>query len=170
MITTLLFKYNTETKGFSIVNAENLQAGSNEMGFSFVSSDEMSNIGELRFGYEIYKDGKSIFTLDLPRTNTKYHQVSRYPFELVTFEIEPGVLYKLIGWVEEPGKKRLVQVCDVPKLYPPQPFPSWKWNGEEWEAPVPKKFDKPYKWNEEARQWEEDPETPAVMFAGYEVE
>jgi hypothetical protein len=47
-----------------------------------------------------------------------------------------------IGWEEhEPGKVR-----------PPSPFPSWTWNGDEWEAPVPKP-DGDYMWDEAAGEW-----------------
>ena len=47
-----------------------------------------------------------------------------------------------IGWEEyEPGKVRM-----------PSPFPSWVWNGDEWEAPVPKPDDN-YYWDETAGEW-----------------
>ena len=47
-----------------------------------------------------------------------------------------------IGWEEyEPGKVRM-----------PSPFPSWVWNGDEWEAPVPKP-DGNYYWDETAGEW-----------------
>jgi hypothetical protein len=47
-----------------------------------------------------------------------------------------------IGWEEyEPGKVR-----------PPSPFPSWVWNGDEWEAPVPKP-DGDYYWDESTQSW-----------------
>ena len=37
-------------------------------------------------------------------------------------------------------------------LRPPSPFPSWVWNGDEWEAPVPKP-DGDYYWDETAGEW-----------------
>jgi len=47
-----------------------------------------------------------------------------------------------IGWEEyEPGKVRM-----------PSPFPSWVWDGDEWEAPVPKP-DGPHEWDEAAGEW-----------------
>lgn len=46
-----------------------------------------------------------------------------------------------IGWtVEEDG------------LRPPSPYPSWVWNGVEWEAPVPMP-EGPHYWNESAGGW-----------------
>jgi hypothetical protein len=47
-----------------------------------------------------------------------------------------------IGWEEySPGKVRM-----------PSPFPSWVWNGDEWEAPVPKP-DGDYYWDENTQSW-----------------
>jgi hypothetical protein len=37
-------------------------------------------------------------------------------------------------------------------LRPPSPFPSWVWNGDEWEAPVPKP-DGDYYWDESTQSW-----------------
>jgi hypothetical protein len=37
-------------------------------------------------------------------------------------------------------------------LRPPSPYPSWLWNGDEWEAPVPKP-DGNYWWDESAGEW-----------------
>jgi hypothetical protein len=46
-----------------------------------------------------------------------------------------------IGWTVE-----------VEGLRPPSPFPSWVWNGDEWEAPVPKP-DGDYYWDENTQSW-----------------
>ena len=48
-----------------------------------------------------------------------------------------------IGWtVEDDG------------LRPPSPYPSWKWDGTEWVAPVPKPDDGgAYSWDEDAQDW-----------------
>lgn len=37
-------------------------------------------------------------------------------------------------------------------LRPPQPYPSWTWNGSEWDAPVPQP-DGPHYWDESAGEW-----------------
>lgn len=39
---------------------------------------------------------------------------------------------------------------------PPQPFPSWGWNGNRWEAPVPVPDTGEWRWDELAGQWVED--------------
>jgi len=40
---------------------------------------------------------------------------------------------------------------------PPSPYPSWVWNGVEWEAPVPQPEGN-YEWNEETQTWDEIPQ------------
>lgn len=41
---------------------------------------------------------------------------------------------------------------------PPQPYPSWIWNGVGWEAPVPMPTDgEPYTWNEQTQTWDTIP-------------
>jgi hypothetical protein len=75
--------------------------------------------------------------------------------------------YDIIQWVQYNGQRSEI-TFHVDAMLPKQPFPSWKWNGEEWEAPTPKKYDQPYRWNEETLVWEIDHSTPSV-FSGYEV-
>lgn len=41
---------------------------------------------------------------------------------------------------------------------PIKPYPSWVWNGEAWESPVPKPTDDGvslYNWSEEDKEWKE---------------
>lgn len=39
-------------------------------------------------------------------------------------------------------------------LRPPQPYPSWTWNGERWNPPVPYPSDgNSYAWDEDAQAW-----------------
>lgn len=41
---------------------------------------------------------------------------------------------------------------------PPSPYPSWSWNGVEWEAPTPMPEDGNYEWNEDTQTWDVIPE------------
>ena len=37
---------------------------------------------------------------------------------------------------------------------PPQPYPSWSWDGSTWVAPIPYPEDgQPYYWDEESQSW-----------------
>jgi hypothetical protein len=70
-------------------------------------------------------------------------------FEEVTdLEFKPG-----IGWTWN----------EADGFRPPQPYPSWNWDGAEWVAPTPKPTDgERYLWNEDTQTWDEIPtEEPA---------
>ena len=95
--------------------------------------------------------------------------------------IEGGVVFNAIVWsdqskaqFEADGWDMVMETTNlVPRpgvgwlwdetngFRPPQPFPSWTWNGVGWEAPVPKPEGE-YSWNEETQTWDAIPtEEPA---------
>jgi hypothetical protein len=170
MLITLVFKYDLDNTELTMENLDSLTAGDAEIGFSFVSKNDQSLIKYLRFGYEIYENEECITRKHFPIDGMKYHHVDNSPMNLMPFKIKPVTTYKILGWVDTPDGQRHSKTIQLSDLYPPKPFPSWIWNGEDWDAPVPRKFDKPYIWDETTQTWQEDLTTPPVMFAGYEVE
>lgn len=47
---------------------------------------------------------------------------------------------------------------DSDEFIPPHPYPSWIWDGETWNSPVPYPDDNDeiYHWNEEEQEWEKE--------------
>jgi hypothetical protein len=166
----LILKCDLITSQLTVENANNLEVGNNDLGFSFVSNTPHTLIKHIRFGLEIYTEEKCVLNINFPKNMANYLIVDCNPFEIIQFEIKINTNYQIKHWVEMPGKLRIENSFNIGAMYPKKPFPSWVWNGEEWEAPIVKKFDKPTRWNEEKKIWEDDPETPVNMFPGYEVE
>lgn len=56
-------------------------------------------------------------------------------------------------WVEFEGEKSSSQISFViPR--PPQPYPSWEWDGAEWQPPTPYPADDVwYEWDEAEQEW-----------------
>jgi hypothetical protein len=56
-------------------------------------------------------------------------------------------------WAENDGKA-FEKTFEFTTPRPPQPYSSWTWNGETWEAPVPyPEDDEMYQWEEENQEW-----------------
>jgi len=165
----IVFNHNTENKMFNF-KLNNVEVGDNEIKFAFYSSKKYTFIKGLRFGFEFYEGNKLIKKEDYPLKSVTLEYTDNTPIVNSHILIKPDTQYKILGWIEHPGEKRLIQTCILDKMFPPKPFPSWRWNGEDWEAPIPKKFDAPYQWNETNQKWEIDPMTPFVQHPGYEVE
>ena len=172
IIKTLLFKYDVENKKFSIEHAKDLTSEQNEAAFSFVSSQKYTNIKGIRFGFDVYKEKELVVSETFPHRSIAFETVTESFLCITPFNIDAGVSYTFKGWIELPGEPQVTKTVTVDKIYPPKPFPSWHWDDElrDWAAPVPKKYDKPYIWNEETLQWETNPVMPETLFANYEVE
>ena len=166
----LIFKYDLTSKTLSTENSERLQVGDNELGFVFASEKEVSLIKDFKFGYAIYENRECVLNTEFPPPGVKYELADQNPISIIPFKIKPVTSYSITGWAESSEIPRIEKNINLENMYPEKPFPSWTWNGEEWEAPVKKKFDRPYRWNEERLVWEDDPDTMPTVFPGYEVE
>jgi hypothetical protein len=134
----------------------------------FHSDQEISNIKDIQFGYQLSDKNTVLQSSQFPPGKIVYECADRTPVQTVILNIENSTEYDLIVWVMTSQGNRSEDTLKLAKMLPPKPYPSWTWNGEEWEAPVPKKYDQPYQWNETTLQWDYDPTTPSV-FPGYEV-
>lgn len=81
--------------------------------------------------------------------------------------IENGIVAQVIVGTPEWAKDRLggMWIASATKvgvgwqqyadgLRPPAPYPSWTWNGQQWQSPVPYPDDGGmYQWDETAGQW-----------------
>ena len=165
----IIFQFNKD-KNILSKKTEKLSIGLTEICISFCSDKHMTHIKGIRFGYELFKDDERIHRNDYPPRAVVYEYTDKSPIVTAPFELEADTRYTVIGWVEIPGKPRIQEQVEIDNMYPDKPFPSWQWNGTEWEAPKPKKFDAPYIWNESSQEWEIDEMTPFVSTPGYEVE
>lgn len=107
----------------------------------------------LSFGYTLYKGSEVVSTRSWPDPGVRYIQTDQDFLENNRAEWKPDWNLKLDVWLEEAGvRHEASQSFKTPR--PPQPYPSWIWNGERWVAPVPYPTDgKEYTWDENKKKW-----------------
>ena len=57
-------------------------------------------------------------------------------------------------WVGSDTKVGVGWTAEDDGFRPPQPFPSWTWDGQAWVAPVPRPDEGWWTWDEDAQGWQ----------------
>lgn len=163
------FVYLFKENRYKILAPDTIYSGGLDLAFSFDSGVLYSDIRGINFGYKITNKENLVQEEEFPKSGITYESADTTPILTERFEIAPDTHYEINVWVLWHGLK-VEETFNIPACRPKKPYPSWIWNGEDWEAPVPKKWDRPYQWNEDMQKWEIDEETPTNLLPGYEVE
>jgi hypothetical protein len=112
-------------------------------------------INHLKFGYNLLLNDSAVSSVTFPEVG-KIDTVKEGTVLYENVHIEPNTTYSLQAWSEN-GGERIDNEFTVTTPIPPQPYPSWTWNGSEWVSPVPVPTDGPadasYKWSEKQQKW-----------------
>lgn len=107
---------------------------------------------DLSFGYRFTADGVEIGSGAWPESGRKYLR-SDQPWILVgrvRYAVQ-SVLAAMI-WAEDGDRFDTTWTMQGPR--PIQPFPSWSWDGSEWQPPVPDPgAPGEYRWDEASQGW-----------------
>lgn len=111
----------------------------------------------LSFGLEVVANGEQAFSASYPPAGVNYVATDQEYIsnDRVYLRADDNVILSV--WAENAGERYTDTVTFIiPR--PPQPFPSWNWNGDYWEAPVPYPTDGEdiyidYVWDEELGDW-----------------
>lgn len=165
----LICNYDLNTNKWSFDHEDNEDYHSLQLCFRFKGDDPIVKFSNLSFGYTITIDGNEVYTNKYPRSGQMYDSSDQLDLETVSFNIVPGTIYKLFIWCEESGN-RTQDTYEIITALPPQPYPSWIWDGSRWISPVPYPQvteGNVYYWNEEDKTWKVG--VTLVDTSGYEV-
>lgn len=154
---------------FEVRAPKDWHPGSIDLGICFESEKKYSNITGLEFDILVKSNSEIIIQNSFPPPGVIYEMTDNTPLITLPLETKADKDYYVFIDVKYHGCTNSIEYV-IPASRPPKPYPSWKWNGEEWEAPVPKKWDRAYNWDEENQVWVEDPNMPPIAVADYEVE
>jgi hypothetical protein len=132
---------------------------STDFGFSFVQgADERMYPDNLSFGYTVTVNGDEAESLSWPPSNIVIRELSRNRVFFYRVDAKPDDEVVLSVWASNAGGMITGETeFVIPR--PEQPYPSWVWNGEGWEAPVEYPDDgESYIWDEESQSWVAEPE------------
>ena len=110
---------------------------------------------DLKFGYEL-RQGDNIKKYGVfPPYGIKYIRSDQPYLVVERLFFRPETDYTLWLWCENNGQ-RFEQTFDFTTPIPAQPYPSWVWGGDQWNAPVEMPDDgNYYKWDEDTLSWVE---------------
>lgn len=135
-------------EGWSLVENESLEF---EIRFTNGNSQRFS-LNNFSFGWS-WSDEKNKETIEWPPSNIIIRELSNNR----VFSYSPAwvsdaqVTFKV--WASNGGVTHTSEISFVVPR-PPQPFPSWVWDGTDWQPPVPyPDGDGWYEWDEEALDW-----------------
>ncbi len=107
----------------------------------------------LKFKYEL-KQGDNIKQYGVyPPVGVRYVRTDQKHLVAERLKLKIETEYQLYLWAENGGEAFETTVTfTTPR--PAQPYPSWTWDGETWQAPTPYPDDgESYSWDEENQQW-----------------
>lgn len=150
----LIAKDDFQTQNW-LVTEEELSSHYADLCIGFTDQEPIVDFINLRFGYTLSSNDTELQTQSYPPEGVEYIQTDQEYLTVDTLNLQPETSYSLFLWAENDGK-RYEYTYNFTTPRPPQPYPSWIWNGEIWEAPVPyPEDDKYYQWNEDTQEWEE---------------
>jgi hypothetical protein len=141
------------------VNLHDLGASYADLFIGFTDEAPVIEFKNLQFKYEL-RQGENIKQYGIypppgvkyVRTDQKYLVIERLN------NLRPDEIYELYMWAMNDGES-FETTTKIIVSRPPQPYDSWTWDGEQWNAPLQyPDGGKAYVWNETNQTWEMIPE------------
>jgi hypothetical protein len=145
---------NFKTNNWSL-DIEDLAPNYADLFIGFTNEAPIVEFKGLKFGYEL-KQGDNIKQYGMyPPPGVRYVRSDQAYLVVQRLNLKPEQTYTLFLWAENDGK-RFEKDFEFTTPKPIQPYPSWTWDGEKWNPPVPYPEDgKLYTWNEDLLNWVE---------------
>lgn len=107
---------------------------------------------DFKYGFTLSFANEIIIQEDYPPTGVKYELVSRDPICRSKVNLLPDHNYTFEVYADI-NDVRIEKIITFLTEKPPQPFPSWTWNGLEWVAPIQMPSQFAWEWNESDQMW-----------------
>jgi hypothetical protein len=141
-----------ETSNWEVI-FDNLQPSCADLFIGFTDESPVVEFKNLQFKYELKHNNEILQQGSYPPPNTKYLNSDQVYLVVERLNLTPETTYELYLWAENDGKA-FEKTFEFITPRPAQPYSSWTWNGEIWEAPVPYPEDgEIYVWEEENQEW-----------------
>jgi hypothetical protein len=105
------------------------------------------------FGYELRLNNAILAYGVFPPIGVKFISSDQQELWTERLTLTPGTTYELMVWAQNAGH-RLEYTIPLDAPLPPQPYPSWTWDGTAWQPPTPYPQDGGvYDWDEDGQEW-----------------
>ena len=135
------------------VTFDNLVHNYADLFIGFTHEAPVVEFKDLKFKYEL-RQGENIKQYGVfPPPNTIYIRTDQSYLVIERLDLQIETTYELYLWVEN-DKQSFETTVSFTTPRPPQPYSSWIWDGETWNAPLPHpEGGNPCMWNEENQEW-----------------
>ena len=114
--------------------------------------DNSEQVKDIKYGVKFYLNDKLVGEETYPKIRMAINTLtSTYAVE-PAFDLEWLQNHKVYLWAQINGLEVVEKEIFINEVKPEQPYPSWRWTGENWEAPTPKPQGI-FTWNEKKRKW-----------------
>ena len=135
------------------VSFEDLGPTYADLFIGFTDDAPVVEFKDLKFKYELKQDGNIKQYGVFPPPNVRYVRTDQAYIVAERLNLLPEQTYELYLWAENGGES-FEKTVSFTTPRPAQPHPSWTWDGEKWNPPVPYPDDSEfYIWDEENQQW-----------------
>ena len=135
------------------ITIEDLDSNYTDLFIGFTDESPVVEFKNLQFKYELKHNNEIQQQGSYPPQNVKYLNSDQVYLVVERLNLTPEITYELYLWAENDGKA-FEKTFEFTTPRPAQPYSSWTWNGETWEAPVPyPEDDEMYQWEEENQEW-----------------
>ena len=141
-----------ETQNWEVA-FEDLASHYADLFIGFTDDAPVVEFKNLKFKYELKQDGNIKQYGVFPPPGVKYVRTDQPYIVAERLNLRTETEYELYLWAENGGKSFETTVSfTAPR--PAQPYPSWDWDGEKWNAPIAyPDDDKFYTWDEDSQSW-----------------
>jgi hypothetical protein len=134
---------------------ENISSNYADLHIGFTNEKPVVEFDNLKFGFELTKDGAVIDSHQWPPDNVKYRRTDQKYLVAHRLKFQPDQTYDLFMWAENAGiRAEKTHTFTAPR--PAQPYASWTWDEtyNHWRPPVDIPADGgDYMWDEDAGDW-----------------
>lgn len=125
-----------------------------QIGFKY-NGGQVARFDNLSFGFDVVVNNFSVLTKEYPPQGLEYVATDQTYLTNDRVNLAADDEVVLAVWAENGGQRYEGQTTfSVPR--PEQPYPSWAWDGTNWQPPVPHPDgDGRYEWDEEEQAWVE---------------
>jgi hypothetical protein len=126
-----------------------------DLQIGFTEDKPIVEFTDLKFGFTLSSDNETIDSKDYPPKNVRYIRSDQKYLITHRLKFTPDTEYQLFLWAEN-AKTYIEHTETFTTPIPTQPYPSWTWDGENWNAPVEYPDDGGnYEWSEDEQTWVE---------------
>jgi len=124
-----------------------------DLRIGFTDEEPTVEFKNLKFGFELKHNDEIIDSKNWPPENIKYRRTDQMFLVNHRLKFNPDTDYELFIWAENNGiRAEKTYMFTTP--IPPQPYPSWVWDGQIWNSPIPYPTDgNDYTWDEDSQTW-----------------